>query len=91
MRIAFLRTGQMATELALRLTEPGGHKLTRWNRTKDKTIRVVETGVEVVDDPRQAVRVLDLLNSTAFGWITRAQPSGLGEHDFSVILQQEAE
>ncbi len=57
----------MGTELALRLIEPGGHELTVWNRTKDKTARVAEAGAAVVDEPQDAVRGADVVLTCLFG------------------------
>lgn len=57
----------MGTELALRLIEPGGHELTVWNRTKDKTAHVAEAGAKVVDDPREAVQDADVVLTCLFG------------------------
>src|SRR5699024_12424033 len=53
MRIAFLGTGRMGTELALHLLSD--HQLTVWNRTREKTSRLAEAGASVADSPAGAV------------------------------------
>ncbi|MGO1942940.1 MAG: NAD(P)-binding domain-containing protein [Ancrocorticia sp.] len=67
MRIAFLGTGRMGTELALRLIEHGGHDITVWNRTAKKAQRVVEAGAELADDAGAAIRGADLVVTCLFG------------------------
>ncbi|WP_047258900.1 NAD(P)-dependent oxidoreductase [Corynebacterium uterequi] len=66
MKIAFLGTGRMGTELALHLINTG-HELTVWNRTKDKTARLAEAGATVVDTPAAAVDGAEIVVTSLFG------------------------
>src|SRR5699024_5861346 len=59
MRIAFLGTGRMGTELALRLIPD--HDLTVWNRTAGRTARLAEAGAAVADTAAAAVEGADLV------------------------------
>ena len=88
----------MGTELALRLIKPGGHELTVWNRTKDKTARVAQAGAKVVDDPQEAVRGADLVLTCLFGPSTIADvvlnsgllPAGTIWADITTISPEDA-
>lgn len=66
MKIAFLGTGRMGTELALKLIE-AGHELTIWNRTAAKATRVVEAGARLADTPADAVNGVDMAITSLFG------------------------
>ena len=67
MRIAFLGTGRMGTELALRLIEHGGHDLTVWNRTAGKAQRVLDAGATSAPTPEAAISRADLVVTCLFG------------------------
>ncbi|PWH07525.1 hydroxyacid dehydrogenase [Brachybacterium endophyticum] len=66
MKIAFLGTGRMGTELALQLIG-AGHELTAWNRTRERTERVAEAGAEVAGSPGAAVDGAELIVTSLFG------------------------
>jgi 3-hydroxyisobutyrate dehydrogenase len=66
MRIAFLGTGRMGTELALQLLG-AGHELVAWNRTRERTRIVEKGGARVVDAPEEAVDGADLVVTSLFG------------------------
>ncbi|TNL97293.1 NAD(P)-dependent oxidoreductase [Corynebacterium tapiri] len=66
MKIAFLGTGRMGTELALHLIN-AGHELTVYNRTKDKTARLAEAGAKVADTPEEAVSAAEIVVTSLFG------------------------
>lgn len=65
MRIAFLGTGRMGTELALHLIHD--HQLTVWNRTSERTGRLAEAGADVASTPAQAVDGAELIITSLFG------------------------
>lgn len=65
MRIAFLGTGRMGTELALHLIPD--HQLTVWNRTADRTRRLAEAGTEVAGTAAEAVAGADIVVTSLFG------------------------
>lgn len=65
MRIAFLGTGRMGTELALHLLPD--HQLTVWNRTADRTRRLAEAGAEVAGTVAEAVDGAELVITSLFG------------------------
>lgn len=65
MRIAFLGTGRMGTELALHLLTE--HELTVWNRTAGRTGRLAEAGAQVASSPAEAVAGADVVVSSLFG------------------------
>ncbi|WP_114856484.1 NAD(P)-dependent oxidoreductase [Brachybacterium sp. YJGR34] len=65
MRIAFLGTGRMGTELALHLLE--SHELTVWNRTAARTERLTAAGAAVADTPAGAVAGAELVVTSLFG------------------------
>ncbi|AWE41901.1 MULTISPECIES: NAD(P)-dependent oxidoreductase [unclassified Actinobaculum] len=65
MRIAFLGTGRMGTELALRLLA-AGHELRVWNRTAAKAEPVVDAGATFAS-PADAVVNADLVMTCLFG------------------------
>jgi 3-hydroxyisobutyrate dehydrogenase len=66
MRIALLGTGRMATHLGRHLLA-GGHELTVWNRTPDKTAALVVSGAKAVDTPAEAVAGADAVVTVLFG------------------------
>ncbi|UEJ81991.1 NAD(P)-binding domain-containing protein [Brachybacterium halotolerans subsp. kimchii] len=66
MRIAFLGTGRMGTELALQLLG-AGHELVAWNRTRERTRIVEKGGARVVDVPEEAVDGADAVVTSLFG------------------------
>lgn len=65
MRIAFLGTGRMGTELALRLLPV--HELTVWNRTRSRTQRLADAGAQVADTAAEAVAGADAVVTSLFG------------------------
>lgn len=65
MRIAFLGTGRMGTELALHLIED--HELTVWNRTADRTAQLSEAGAAVAATAAAAVDGAELVITSLFG------------------------
>ncbi len=65
MKIAFLGTGRMGTELALHLIED--NDVTAWNRTHERTARVHEAGAAVADSSREAVEGADMVVTSLFG------------------------
>src|SRR5699024_11417366 len=75
MRIAFLGTGRMGTELALRLIPD--HDLTVWNRTAGRTARLAEAGAAVADTAAAAGEGADLVGTSLFG-PGAVQETGIG-------------
>ncbi|MFC7375731.1 NAD(P)-dependent oxidoreductase [Brachybacterium sp. GCM10030267] len=65
MRIAFLGTGRMGTELALHLIPD--HQLTVWNRTREKTARLADAGAAVAESPSEAVDGAEVVITALFG------------------------
>ncbi|MFC5317320.1 NAD(P)-dependent oxidoreductase [Brachybacterium alimentarium] len=65
MRIAFLGTGRMGTELALHLLTD--HQLTVWNRTASRTERLAGAGASVAATAAEAVEGADLVITSLFG------------------------
>ncbi|MGP9537920.1 NAD(P)-dependent oxidoreductase [Brachybacterium sp. AOP43-C2-M15] len=65
MRIAFLGTGRMGTELALHLLPR--HQLTVWNRTTERTARLAEAGAAVARTAAAAVEGAELVITSLFG------------------------
>lgn len=65
MRIAFLGTGRMGTELALHLLPD--HELTVWNRTASRTQRLAEAGAAVAGTAAEAVAGAELVVTSLFG------------------------
>ena len=65
MRIAFLGTGRMGTELALHLLAE--HELTVWNRTAERTARLAEAGASVAGSAAGAVEGAELVITSLFG------------------------
>lgn len=65
MRIAFLGTGRMGTELARHLL--ADHDLTVWNRTAARTERLAEAGARVAATPAAAVECAEVVVSSLFG------------------------
>lgn len=65
MRIAFLGTGRMGTELALHLLPD--HQLTVWNRTAERTARLAEAGAAVAASAAEAVDGAELVITSLFG------------------------
>ncbi|WP_188042961.1 NAD(P)-dependent oxidoreductase [Changpingibacter yushuensis] len=67
MRIAFLGTGRMGTELVLRLISSGSHDVVVWNRTPDKAHRSVAGGAKLAFTPENAIKGADLVMTCLFG------------------------
>ncbi|MCQ9352932.1 NAD(P)-dependent oxidoreductase [Corynebacterium sp. 153RC1] len=65
MKIAFLGTGRLGTELALQLLKDG-HELTVWNRSKAKTQTLADAGAGVTDTAEEAVTGAELVVSCLF-------------------------
>ncbi|WP_279590670.1 NAD(P)-dependent oxidoreductase [Dermatophilus congolensis] len=65
MRIAFLGTGRMGTELALHLLQT--HDLTVWNRTEANAQRVLTAGAQWAHTPQAAVKNADAVVTALFG------------------------
>ncbi|AXK44264.1 NAD(P)-dependent oxidoreductase [Brachybacterium saurashtrense] len=65
MRIAFLGTGRMGTELALHLLPD--HELTVWNRTPERTARLAEAGAAVAATADEAVGGAEIVITSLFG------------------------
>lgn len=65
MRIAFLGTGRMGTELALHLLAE--HELVVWNRTPERTRRLAEAGAEVAATAAGAVDGAEVVVTSLFG------------------------
>ena len=65
MRIAFLGTGRMGTELALHLL--ADHDLVVWNRTASRTQRLAEAGAAVAGSAAEAVIGADVVITSLFG------------------------
>ncbi|HJT38161.1 MAG TPA: NAD(P)-dependent oxidoreductase [Actinomycetota bacterium] len=59
-RIAFLGLGSMGEPMAARLV-PSGHEVTVWNRSPQKTKRLVELGATAVPTPADAAASADVL------------------------------
>lgn len=65
MKIAFLGTGRMGTELARHLL--ADHELTVWNRTAARAQPLVEAGARLAATPQEAVDGADLVVTALFG------------------------
>lgn len=65
MRIAFLGTGRMGTELARHLLSE--HEVTVWNRTAGRTRPLVEAGARAASAPDRAVENAELVITALFG------------------------
>ncbi|HIY24140.1 MAG TPA: NAD-binding protein [Candidatus Brachybacterium merdigallinarum] len=65
MRIAFLGTGRMGTELARHLL--GEHEVTVWNRTAERAAPLVAEGAALAEDPAAAVRDAEVVITSLFG------------------------
>ncbi|WP_165241239.1 NAD(P)-dependent oxidoreductase [Corynebacterium lizhenjunii] len=65
MKIAFLGTGRMGTELALHLIEP--HEVTVWNRTPERAQPLVDRGAHQAKSTAEAVADAELIITSLFG------------------------
>lgn len=65
MKIAFLGTGRMGTELARHLLTD--HDVTVWNRTADKAQPLVDAGAHLADSPAAAVDGTEVVFTSLFG------------------------
>lgn len=65
MKIAFLGTGRMGTELALHLL--ADHEVVAWNRTAERTQRLVEAGARTTETAQEAVDGAELVITALFG------------------------
>ncbi len=65
MKIAFLGTGRMGTELALHLLKD--HEVTVWNRTTERTAPLVEAGAHQALTPADAVAGAEVVVTALFG------------------------
>jgi 3-hydroxyisobutyrate dehydrogenase/glyoxylate/succinic semialdehyde reductase len=60
MQIGFIGLGIMGSLMAANL-QKAGHKLMVYNRTKEKTAKLIEGGAEACDTPAQLVEKVDIL------------------------------
>jgi len=60
MKAAFLGTGLMGSPMSIRLVD-GGHEVTVYNRTKDKTKEAWDAGAKVADVPEDAIKRSDVV------------------------------
>ena len=65
MKIAFLGTGRMGTELARHLLDH--HELTVWNRTAERAQPLVDAGATRADSPTAAVEGAEVVITSLFG------------------------
>ena len=65
MKIAFLGTGRMGTELARHLLK--NHELTVWNRTAERAQPLVDAGATLADSPTAAVEDAEVIITSLFG------------------------
>ena len=65
MRIAFLGTGRMGTELARHLL--AGHEVTVWNRSPERAQPLVESGATLAASPQEAVCGAGVVITSLFG------------------------
>ncbi|AZA12176.1 3-hydroxyisobutyrate dehydrogenase [Corynebacterium gerontici] len=65
MKIAWLGTGRMGTELALHLLKD--HEVTVWNRTAAKAQKLLDAGATPANSPAEAVGGADLVVTCLFG------------------------
>ncbi|GAA1473585.1 hypothetical protein GCM10009604_17430 [Corynebacterium aurimucosum] len=65
MKIAFLGTGRMGTELARHLLK--NHELTVWNRTAERAQPLVDAGATLADSPTAAVEGAEVIITSLFG------------------------
>ena len=76
MKIAFLGTGRMGTELARRLlNEQDGIELTVWNRTAERAQPLVEEGAELAASPTEAVANAEVIIPRSSGRTMSARSS----------------
>jgi 3-hydroxyisobutyrate dehydrogenase len=61
MEIAFLGTGIMGLPMARHIAAVDGHTVRAWNRTREKAEPLREHGVEVVEEPGEAVTGADVV------------------------------
>ncbi|MDO4613706.1 MAG: NAD(P)-dependent oxidoreductase [Actinomycetaceae bacterium] len=66
MRIGFIGTGLMGTELVKRLIG-AGHDVCVWNRTRERTAAAETAGATVADSPAEAAKGADLVMTCLFG------------------------
>lgn len=71
MKIAFLGTGRMGSELARHLLK--SHEVTVWNRTAERAQPLVEEGASLADIPEEAVTNAEVIITSLFG------PDGIRE------------
>ncbi|NWO17819.1 MAG: NAD(P)-dependent oxidoreductase [Corynebacterium sp.] len=65
MKIAFLGTGRMGSELALHVMK--SHEVTVWNRTPERTQPLVDEGAQLADSPAAAVDGAEVIITSLFG------------------------
>lgn len=65
MKIAFLGTGRMGTELARHLLDD--HDVVVWNRTAERAQPLVDAGATLASSPSEAVASADIVVSSLFG------------------------
>ena len=65
MKIAFLGTGRMGSELALHVMK--SHEVTVWNRTPERAQPLVDEGAQLADSPAAAVDGAEVIITALFG------------------------
>ena len=65
MKIAFLGTGRMGSELALHVMK--SHEVTVWNRTPERAQPLVDEGAQLADSPAAAVDGAEVIITSLFG------------------------
>ncbi|MDN5707265.1 NAD(P)-binding domain-containing protein, partial [Corynebacterium casei] len=65
MKIAFLGTGRMGSELARHVMK--SHDVTVWNRTAERAQPLVDEGATLADSPTAAVEGAEVVITSLFG------------------------
>ena len=90
-KIGFIGIGLMGSHMARHLLE-AGHSLTVWNRTRNKTDRLVAAGAKVVDSPKQVAEasdiVITIVTDSAASEEVICGPNGVlqGAHDGLIVI-----
>jgi len=99
MKIAFLGTGRMGTELAKHLIANNDYEVRVWNRTLDKTTPLVDAGATAYPTAAEAVTGADVVITALFGPKTVRSvviepdliPAGIPWIDTTTVSPQDAE